>query len=223
MKMMYKIVSFVLGTVFLLTCFSTVAFAEGEQNEIILGDLNSNGKVDINDARLILRIAASMEMLTDEYLLNGDMNADGVITVEDAVIALRQAVNIGGVTIPDKNGENYLSDDPNNEFIQLIANTYGVDPASLVAIYSVPDSGTNYVLRFKKSLIGNNYEKSVDNLEYVYHIGKAPERTVSYTNGKLVLGEHYNCEPAEGVMVFNLVQTVVMEQYPDYFEGTGQK
>lgn len=223
MKTMYKIVSFVLCVVLLLTCFSTVAFAEGEENGILLGDLNSNGKVDINDARLILRIAAGMEVFTEEHLLNGDMNSDGAITVEDAVIALRQAVNIGGVVIPDKNGENYLTDDPNNEFIKLIADTYGVDPAALVAVYSVPDSGTNYVLRFKKSLVGNNYEKSVDNLEYVYHIGKAPERTVSYTNGKLVLGDHYNCEPAEGVMVFNLVQTVVMEQYPDYFAGTGQK
>lgn len=223
MKMTYKFISFVLCSALLCTCFSTVAFAEGEENGILLGDLNSNGKVDINDARLILRIAAGMEVFTEEHLLNGDMNSDGAITVEDAVIALRQAVNVGGVIIPDKNGENYLTDDPNNEFIKLIADTYGVDPAALVAVYSVPDSGTNYVLRFKKSLVGNNYEKSVDNLEYVYHIGKAPERTVSYTNGKLVLGDHYNCEPAEGVMVFNLVQTVVMEQYPDYFAGTGQK
>ena len=57
-------------------------------------------------------------------------------------------------------------------------------------------------------------------MDYVYHIGAAPERKISYTNGQLVLGDHYNCEAAEGVMVFNLVQTMVMEQYPDYFEGT---
>lgn len=223
MKTMYKIVSFVLCAVFLLTCFSTVAFAEGEENEVLLGDLNLNGKVDINDARLILRISAGMDILTDDYLLKGDMNADGVISVEDAVLALRKAADVGSVTLPDKNGDNYLSDDPNNEFIKLIANRYGVDPASLVAIYSVPDSGTNYVLKFKKSFIGKTYEKSVDNLEYVYHIGEAPERTISYTNGKLIGGDHYNCEPAEGVMVFNLVQTVVMEQYPGYFAGTGQQ
>jgi hypothetical protein len=145
-------------------------------------------------------------------------------TVEDAILALKKAIDIesSGVVIPDKNGENYLTDDPDNEFIKLIANTYKLDPASLVAIYSVPDSGTNYVLRFKKSLIGNKYEKSVDNLYYVYHIGIAPERKISYTNGQLVLGDHYNCEAAEGVMVFNLVQTMVMDQYPDYFEGTGK-
>lgn len=225
MRKILKISSLVLCFVLLLSSFSIVAFAEGETNEeetILLGDMDLNGKVETSDARLILRLAANMEIATDDMLLMGDMNSDGAITVEDAVLALKQAISIGGVVIPDKNGENYLTDDPNNEFIKLISETYDIDPAALVAIYSVPDTGTNYVLRFKGE--GNlverpPYKKSVDNLYYVYHIGAAPERKISYTNGKLVLGDHYNCEPAEGVLVFNLVQSTVMEQYPDYFEG----
>lgn len=226
MRKILKISSLVLCFVLLLSSFSIVAFAEGETNEetneeetILLGDMDLNGKVETSDARLILRLAANMEIATDDMLLMGDMNSDGAITVEDAVLALKQALSIGGVIIPDKNGDNYLTDDPDNEFIKLISETYDIDPAALVAIYSVPDTGTNYVLRFKKSLIGNKYEKSVDNLDYVYHIGAAPEREISYTNGQLILGDHYNCEPAEGVLVFNLVQSTVMEQYPDYFEG----
>lgn len=225
MKKIFKISSFLLSVAFLISCFSITAFADGEETEeptILLGDMDLSGKVDTNDARLILRLSARLEPVSDEMLLTGDMNSDGVITVEDAILALRQAVSVGGVVIPDKNGENYLTDDPDNEFIKLIANTYKLDPASLVAIYSEPDTGTNYVLRFKKSLVGNKYEKSVDNLSYVYHIGAAPERVISYTNGQLVLGDHYNCEAAEGVMVFNLVQTMVMEQYPDYFAGVEQ-
>lgn len=230
MKKMFKISSFLLCLVLLLSSFSIIAYAEeGETEEteeptILLGDMNLNGKVETTDARLILRLSAGLEEITEDYLVYGDMNQDGVISVEDAVLALKKAIDTtnSGVVIPDKNGDNFLTDDPNNEFIQLIANTYNLDPASLVAIYSVPDSGTNYVLRFKKSLIGNKYEKSVDNLHYVYHIGAAPERKISYTNGQLVLGDHYNCEAAEGVMVYNIVQTMVMEQYPDYFEGTGE-
>lgn len=225
MRKIFKFSSFLLSIVVLFTSFSINVFAEGEGTEepaILLGDMDLNGKVETNDARFILRISANLEELTDEALLTGDMNSDGAVTVEDAVLALRQAVSIGGVVIPDKNGENFLSDDPNNEFIKLISKTYNIDSKALVAIYSVPDSGTNYVLRFKKSLLGNTYEKSVDNLQYVYHIGMAPEREISYTNGKLVLGDHYNCTAAEGVMVFNIVQTMVMEQYPSYFEGTGQ-
>lgn len=225
MKKMFKISSFLLCLVLLISSFSIIAFAEeGETEEptVLLGDMDLNGKVETTDARLILRISSGMEALTDDYLLMGDMNSDGYITLEDAILALRQVANVDDFVLPDKNGDNFLTHNPENEFIKLIADTYDLDPASLVAIYSVPDSGTNYVLRFKKSLIGNKYEKSVDNLSYVYHIGVAPERKISYTNGKLVLGDHYNCEPAEGVMVFSLVKTMVMEQYPDYFSGTGE-
>ncbi len=225
MKKIFKLSSSILCVALLVSCFSITAFAEGGETEepaILLGDMDLNGKVDTKDARFILRLSARLEPIDDEMLTMGDMNSDGIISVEDAILALRQAVSVGGVVIPDKNGENYLTDDQNNEFIKLISSTYNLDPASLVAIYSEPDTGTNYVLRFKKSLIGNRYEKSVDNLDYVYHIGAAPERVISYTNGQLVLGDHYNCEPAEGVMVFNLVQTMVMEQYPDYFEGVEQ-
>lgn len=231
MKKMFKMSTFLLCIVLLLSSFSIIAFAEEGETEgteeptITLGDMNLNGKVETTDARLILRLSASLTEINEEHLVYGDMNADGMISVEDAVLALKKAIEVesSGVVIPDKNGDNFLSDDPNNEFIKLVANTYNLDPASLVAIYSEPDSGTNYVLRFKKSIIGNNYEKSVDNLYYVYHIGAAPERKISYTNGQLVLGDHYNCEAAEGVMVFNLVQTMVMEQYPDYFSGTGEQ
>ena len=228
MKNMFKISSFLLCLVLLISSFSIIAFAEEGETEgteeptVLLGDMDLNGKVETTDARLILRISSGMEALTDDYILMGDMNSDGYITLEDAILALRQVANVDDFVLPDKNGDNFLTHNPENEFIKLIADTYDLDPASLVAIYSVPDSGTNYVLRFKKSLIGNKYEKSVDNLSYVYHIGAAPERKISYTNGKLVLGDHYNCEPAEGVMVFSLVKTMVMEQYPDYFSGTGE-
>ena len=231
MEKMFRLPALLLCFVLLLSSFSIIAFAEeGEtegtdEPEIALGDIDLNGKVETTDARLILRLSAGLVEMTEDYLTYGDMNADGVISVEDAVACLKKAIEIqenetiGGVVIPDKNGDNYLTDDPDNEFIRLIADTYNLDPASLVAIYSEPDSGTNYVLRFKKSLIGNKYEKSVDNLYYVYHIGVAPERKISYTNGQLVLGDHYNCTAAEGVMVYNVVQTMVMEQYPDYFKG----
>ncbi len=185
-------------------------FAEG-----VLGDIDGNGKVDTQDAREILKMAGC---IIPEDLTVGDINGDGMVSTADAIDALKLAANVGGVVIPDKNGDNFLSDDPNNEFIKLISSEYGVDTKALVAIYSVPDSGTNYVLEFKKSLVGSTYEKSSDNLKKVYHIGKAPERVISYTNGKLIGGDHYNCESAEGVLVFNLVQSEVMPQYPTYFK-----
>ncbi len=204
-----KFLSLLLCTAMLLNVFVAVASAEGENGELILGDVDRNGKVDTQDAREILKMTACIRVAD---LTVADMNADGIVSIEDAHLALVKASNIGGVVIPDKNGDNFLSDDPENEFIKIIASTYNVDTKSLVAIYSVPDTGTNYVLRFNSK---NNYEKSANNLYMVYHIGLAPERTVSYTNGSLL---NHNCSVGEGMLVFNLVKTQVMPQYPDYFK-----
>lgn len=224
MRSKIRLLSLLLSVVVLMfslgvNILATEAEAESETT-VLLGDINDDGVIDTSDAQLSLQMAAGI--ISNDFT-RADMDSDGYLTVRDAVAILRKALEPpaeeGGVVIPDKNGDNYLSDKADNEFIQLVVNKYGVDPDSLVAIYSVPDSGTNYVLQFKKSLIGSTYEKSPDNLQKVYHIGAAPDREISYTNGKLVLGDHYNCEAAEGVLVFNLVQTQVMPQYPDYFEG----
>ncbi len=214
MKVRYKISAMVLSAVLICCSLSNIALAE--ETQVVLGDVDGSGKVDTQDARIILQMAGS---IIEPDLAVADMNSDGIVSLDDVFEALTAASNTGGVVIPDKNGENFLSDSANNEFIRLISQQFNVDAKALVAIYSEPDTGTNYVLQFKKSLIGSRYEKSPDNLERVYHIGAAPERKISYTNGKLVLGDHYNCDAGEGVLVFNLVQTKVMAQYPDYFEG----
>ena len=214
MKKKFKFLSLFLCSVILFSSISVVAFAEGENGELILGDVDRSGKVDTQDAREILKMASG---IIEENITVADMNGDGIISVEDATQALVKATNIGGVVIPNKNGDNYLSDDPNNEFIKLIASTYNIDKNALVAIYSVPDSGTNYVLQFKAGGIFNKtYEKSPDNLYRVYHIGLPPDRTISYTSGWT---GNYNCSAGEGALVFNLVKTKVMTQYPDYFVG----
>ena len=217
MKKTFKVLSLFLCAVITFCSLSVVSFAEGENGEIILGDIDRSGKVDTQDAREILKMAAGI--IANDLTL-ADMNGDGIISVEDAQQALIKASNIGGVVIPDKNGENYLSDDPNNEFIKLIASTYNIDTKALVAIYSVPDTGTNYVLQFKASgLLNKTYKKSPDNLYRVYHVGLAPEREISYTGGSILGIGDYNCAAGEGALVFNLVKTKVMPQYPDYFEG----
>ncbi len=201
-------------------CFgimSVVAFAEGEESASVIGDIDGDCKVTTDDARIALQMACGV---VAEDVLTADFDLDGFVSVADAFAILRKASTIGNIVIPDKNGDNFLSDDPNNEFIKLISSKYNLDVDSLVAIYSVPDSGTNYVLQFKKKLIGNGYNKSTSGLEKVYHIGSAPERKISYTDGELLEGasHHYNCTAAEGWITFNLVKNEVMAQYPTYFK-----
>ena len=205
-----KLISLALCLAIMISTFSVCAYAE--ETNVILGDINGSGKVDTQDAREILKMACR---IIPSDLTVADMNGDGNVSATDAIAALKSASQVGGVVIPDKNGENVLTDDASNEFIKIVVSKYNINAKALVAIYSVPDSGTNYVLQFKSK---NNYEKSPDNLERVYHIGVAPERKLSYTEGKLLTG-NYNCEGAEGKLVFELVKTKVMPQYPTYFKG----
>lgn len=115
-----------------------------------------------------------------------------------------------------KNGDNRLSDHYDNQYIKLVAGEYGVDTDLLVAIYSVPDTGTNFVLEFDgtKDSAGN-YVKSPDTLKKVYQIDLERNICVATSNGVGNVGVSY----AEGIFCFNMVKTIVMEQYPDYFTG----
>lgn len=113
-------------------------------------------------------------------------------------------------------GNNILSDNCENEFIKLISETYNIDSDLLVAVYSTPDNGDNFVLQFKPTKDSNgNYIKSPDTLEKVYQIDK--NRNIKIATGKKSgnVGVSYG----EGMLCFNMIKTVVMEQYPDYFTG----
>lgn len=115
-----------------------------------------------------------------------------------------------------KSGENVLSDHHNNKYIKLVADKYGADTECLVAIYSDPDTGNNFVLEFngEKDEDGNVI-KSPDTLSKVYLVDKNKE--ISVATGKTTgnIGVSY----AEGTLCFNMIKTIVMPQYPDYFTG----
>jgi len=58
------------------------------------GDVNMDGKVSAADARLALRISASLEKLTDEILEIGDMTGDNRLTAADARKILRKSAKL---------------------------------------------------------------------------------------------------------------------------------
>lgn len=119
-----------------------------------------------------------------------------------------------------KQGDPVLNDSPDNEFISLISSKYKVSPELLVAIYSVPDNGTNFVLQFKNERgADGKVVKSPDTLEKVYNIDK--DRSIMIATGKMTgnVGVNY----AESLLCFGLVTESVMCQYPDYFTGVEDK
>ena len=115
-----------------------------------------------------------------------------------------------------KTGDNILSDNPDNEFIKIIVEKYGVDPKNLVAIYAVPDKGNNFVLEFNGKTDSNgSVIKSPDTLKRVHQIDK--DRNVKTATGTIT--GNVSVSYAEGKLVFYLVTNVIMPQYPDYFTG----
>lgn len=66
---------------------------KGDDGSVVLGDLNKNGKVDVVDARLALRIAVGLEELPENMKLEEvDVSINDKIDVEDARLILREAV-----------------------------------------------------------------------------------------------------------------------------------
>jgi hypothetical protein len=60
----------------------------------VKGDMNGDGKVNVQDATISLRIAVSLLTATDIQKTLGDMNGDGKLNVQDATLILRKAVGL---------------------------------------------------------------------------------------------------------------------------------
>lgn len=58
------------------------------------GDLNGDGNVLSNDARLALRISAMLETPTEQHITSGDINKNGKIDAADARMILRAAASL---------------------------------------------------------------------------------------------------------------------------------
>ena len=66
-----------------------------EYNEnILLGDANSDGKITSNDARLILRFSAKLDKFTEKQKEICDINKDGSVNASDARIALKMSAKL---------------------------------------------------------------------------------------------------------------------------------
>ena len=64
---------------------------------LIMGDLDGNGKVTAEDARIALRIAARLQNATKYQMQVGDLNKDGKITAGEARLILRFAAKLDAV------------------------------------------------------------------------------------------------------------------------------
>ena len=196
---------------------------------VLVKTLFTMSKADESTTIYVMTSSNTVESTTDDEYINSMLNVDDTqseqtdetasdITGETKNSIIKDTTKhelIESYEALSVNGENMLSDHYDNEFIKLVTDKYGVDSDLLVAIYSVPDSGTNFVLQFDGTKKRGEYVKSPDTLEKVYQIDMA--RNIKVATGKVTGNEGVSY--AESVMCVAMVKTIVMEQYPDYFTG----
>jgi len=205
MKSVKKVLAISLSVLLVFTCFSFSATAE--ETKATLGDIDGDGQVKIADARIVLKMAAD---ITAADISKADMDGDGIVSLSDARAVL--AISVDLIELPEKTGDNLISDDPENEYIKLISTKYNIDPKALVAIYAVPDKGNNFVLEFKKTSKG--YGRSPDDLKTLYQIDLDKNINIATKTGVGCVG----CSASESILMFNLVKKVIMPEFPDYFD-----
>lgn len=83
----------------LVIAFSTICIYSGAE-EINLGDINNDGKVNALDARTALRASAQLDTLTEAQAEAADVNFDGKVNAIDARIILRVSAQLD--TLPEK-------------------------------------------------------------------------------------------------------------------------
>ena len=205
MKKINTILSLMLSVLFAFSCFSLSVFAE--DTTVVLGDIDGDGEVKVADARAVLSMAAGITLAD---VTKADMDGDGMVSLADARAVL--AISIDLFELPEKTGDNLISDDPNNEFIKLVSSKYSVKAEALVAIYAVPDQGNNFVLEFNKT--SNGYSRSPSDLKKIYQIDLDRNINIATKTGVGCVG----CTAAESVLMFSLVKKVIMPEFPDYFD-----
>lgn len=70
------------------------SFQYGEKPAYTLGDVNGDGRINADDAVLVLRYAVELTEFNETQKLAADVSKDGRINADDAVLILRFAVNL---------------------------------------------------------------------------------------------------------------------------------
>ncbi len=84
------------------------------------------------------------------------------------------------ISMPEKNGTMVTDKSPDNKFIKIVCKERKIDAELLVAVYSVPESGQNYVFEFR-----NETDREDDELRRVYLINEKGKITsVAAADGK---------------------------------------
>jgi len=114
------------------------------------------------------------------------------------------------ITLPEKNGSMYVDKDDSNKFTAAVVSARKIDASLLVAVYSLPESGQNYVFEFSSA---NKF--TAENIRRVYLLdGKCNITGVAASKAseseKLSSTENWFCM---NVLIKGVIFPAIKEQF----------
>ncbi|MEE0265155.1 MAG: dockerin type I repeat-containing protein [Acutalibacteraceae bacterium] len=113
--MFRRVLAILVAFVMTYSC-ATVAFATGDDLELLpadgykKGDVDMDSKIDIKDVILVLKHTVGVISLTDEKCLLADMDKNGEADVKDAIYIQRAIVNATTPVKPTNPPNEYVDD-----------------------------------------------------------------------------------------------------------------
>ena len=164
----------------LLMLASATFVASASSADLYLGDANEDDSVNVKDATLIQKYAASLLQLSDEQFSAADVNDDRKVNVKDATAIQKYSAGIE-TGFPIGLPQNTEKDPPADTSITVCLGSYpeSIDPALNSAI-----DGSTYIVHAFSGLVG--YEKSESGaLKLIPECAQELPKAVELEDGKV--------------------------------------
>ncbi|MBR3767405.1 MAG: dockerin type I repeat-containing protein [Clostridia bacterium] len=177
----------------LVICFSSLFVSA--QAALAMGDIDGNGKIQANDARLALRYSVELESLDHQQLKAADVNYNGKIKADDARIILRVSVGLDEMQIKDYTFNGHKT---NSDCISIETGIVCIDP-DCCGETLVPSF--NELVNVLKSSGSRNYFSGFTKSTTVTQKAKATEKNFIYWGLAQMLQGMLNSDITEGTEV----------------------
>lgn len=206
-----KITAIILSAALVLSCAAILASAGVSK----LGDVNDDNKITAEDARIILKVSAKLDALSEELTKRADVNLDGRITAADARLTLRVSAKLDSFPVADEEptdeeptDEEPTDEEPTTEPISEAPDEPETVPDSIKAFFS----GTYYM----EGMFENESEKSVlavdgEDFEVLMTEGSCTLSYLSLSGSKYLKGID-----AEGNKIYTLITDELIEFLETY-------
>ena len=185
-----KTMALVLSLLLLLS-LAPLRVSAAAAGELTAGDVNFDGQVGSDDARLALRASVSLETLTVGQFKSADVDRDRTVTAADARLILRSSVNLETLqdVDPVQFGSRILSAEERRPYdsagyqIQVLADYYTdvADHAVLDDYYEISfSSDRDFTEEEKLSLVGIGFNGDGEPFIYLPDPDKLEQRAISF-------------------------------------------